>query len=72
MSGGIAYIFKSNNEFRSDNFNMTVSGYDPSAKLPRTIPPWNPTKMEIGNFKGGWSQKKDKIKIPQEFPNHKY
>jgi hypothetical protein len=57
---------------RSDNFNGTVSGYDPSAKLPRTVPPWNPTKMEIGNFKGGWSQKKDKIKIPQEFPNHKY
>lgn len=57
---------------KSDNNNPTVSGYNKSAKLPRTLPPWNPTKMEIGNFKGGWGQKKDKIKIPQEFPNHKY
>ena len=24
MSGGIAYIYKSNNEYRSDNFNMEM------------------------------------------------
>lgn len=57
---------------RSDKFNPTVSSYDESAKLPRSVPPWNPTKMEIGNFKGGWDQTQDKIQIPLNFPNHKY
>ena len=28
MSGGIAYIFKSNNEFRSDNFNMEMIEFE--------------------------------------------
>ena len=28
MSGGIAYIFKSNNEFRSDNFNMGMIEFE--------------------------------------------
>lgn len=57
---------------KNNKFNETVSSYDPSAKLPRTVPPWNPTKMEIGNFKGGWGQEQDKIQIPKNFPTHKY
>ena len=28
MSGGIAYIFKSNNDFRSDNFNMEMIEFE--------------------------------------------
>ena len=28
MSGGIAYIFKSNNKFRSDNFNMEMIEFE--------------------------------------------
>ena len=57
---------------KNNKFNPTVSSYDPSAKLPRDLPPWNPTKMEIGNFKGGWGQEQDKIQIPKNFPTHKY
>lgn len=57
---------------KNNKFNPTVSSYDPNAKLPRTVPPWNPTKMEIGNFKGGWGTNQDKKKIPKEFPNHDY
>ena len=28
MSGGIAYIYKSNNEYRSDNFNMEMIEFE--------------------------------------------
>lgn len=48
-----------------DNFgpkvttNPTVTAFNATAALPRDLPVWNPTKMEVGNYTGGWGIKDD-------------
>jgi hypothetical protein len=54
-----------------DNFsnsnNVTVTSYNESQPLPRTVPVWNPTEIQVGVFmpwdNGGFADK-DKVKPP--------
>lgn len=52
--------------------NPTVTAFNPSAALPRDVPNWNPTKIQVGNFKGGWAIKEDASQFPIQSPEYMF